>query len=204
DRLPVDVADGAVLPHRAGAAPGAVVLQAAIDVVGHVHVHRDVVVLAERQVGGELPGVAAVVADAHAAVLAGDEVAPIVRIDPHGVIVAVDVAGVAQGVERLGAVVGDPQAGGQAVDPVRPLRIDADVGVVERPLAGRLVGVGGLPGAAAVLGAQHHVVAFRLHQGVDDARLGGRDGEADAAEGALRQAGGLGPPLPAVPAAGGE
>ena len=110
----------------------------------------------------------------------------------------------AQEVEGLGAVVGDSQAGGQAVDPVRPLRIDADVGVVERPLAGRLVGVGGLPGAAAVLGAQHHVVALRLHQGVDDPRLGGRDGEADAAEVALRQAVVLGQPLPAVAAVVGD
>src|SRR5262249_19245642 len=109
DDLPGGVADAAELPRGAGAAPGAGVLHAAIDVVGHVHVHSHVVVLPERQVGDELPGVAAVVADADAAVLAGDQVAAVVGVDPQGVVVAVDVARAAQRPERLAGVVRDPQ-----------------------------------------------------------------------------------------------
>src|SRR6185312_3546759 len=66
-RVPVIAADAAELPHRARAPPRAVVLQAAVDVVGRVHVHGHVVELAHRQGAHELPRLAAVAADAHAA-----------------------------------------------------------------------------------------------------------------------------------------
>ena len=199
DLLPVMIADAAVFPHGVRPAPGAVVLHAAVNVVGDIQVHGDVVVLGQRQVVHESPGLAAVVTECHAAVVPVNHVIRIVRIDPQGVVVGMDLPERHEDLERLAAVVGNADQGPEIVDAVGPLRVHLDVGVVERALDGGRLRVYRHPRLAAVRRPDQSA-ALRLHQGVDDARIGPGDRHADPSEIAGRQAVLLRESLP-VPAA---
>ena len=100
-----------VFPARVGDAagigrishPGAVVLQAAIDVIGVGIVKADVIELRHRQVHEVLPAVAAVFAAPQAAVVAGNHDIWILGIDPNVMKVAVHRGG--NIVEGLSAIV---------------------------------------------------------------------------------------------------
>ena len=100
---PVLVEDAVRGPARARSLPAAVVLQAAIDVVGPLVVDRDAVVLRHRQVLHVEELQAAIERDADAAVVQLDHVARVLRVDPHEAIVAV--RGRVRRRERFAAVV---------------------------------------------------------------------------------------------------
>src|SRR5207248_6756180 len=86
--------DGTWPPQRAaGAAPAAVVLQAAVDAVRLACIHADVIELAKRQVAEMIPVVHAVVGDVEAAVGADDHVPAVARVDPKRVLIIVDTLG---------------------------------------------------------------------------------------------------------------
>jgi hypothetical protein len=195
DFLPVPVADAGGFPGRVRPFPRAVVLHAAVDVVRGLVVDGDVVVLRERQRGHEAPRRAAVLALRHAAVVADEDVRGVRGVDPHRVIVGVDFRERDHGPERLAAVVRDGDQREDVVDAVRILRVDADVGVVERAVGDVVLGVDRRPFAAAVVGAQERAL-LGFHEGVDDARIRARDGDADASEVAFRHSILLGEPLP--------
>src|SRR5262249_62381359 len=91
-----------------GTAPGAVILQAAVDAVRLARLQPDGVELGERQVLQVLPGLATVVAVVHAAVAAGDQVTGVGRVDPQGVMVGVDARSSVRA-ESLAAVLGNVQ-----------------------------------------------------------------------------------------------
>src|SRR5262245_26857480 len=87
--------------HRA--APGAVVLQSAVNLVIQAAIQRDVVKLAQGHEVQMIPMLAGIIGDVIAAVIAVDHVTTVTRIDPQCVMVGVDPA-VAAGPERLAAV----------------------------------------------------------------------------------------------------
>ena len=89
DAVPVGVQDAARCCARARAAPAAVVLQPAADVVRLPHVGADCVELAERHRFMSSHVVALVVADIEAAIVADDKMLAVARIDPDRVVVAV-------------------------------------------------------------------------------------------------------------------
>ena len=127
-------------------APGAVVLQAAVDVVGIAHVGADGVELGDAEVVVEDPGLAVVVGQRGAAVLADVEPVLVGRVEPHGVEVGVQAA---DGGSRSCRRRTRSSVRGQVVDPLVVDRIDVDVAVVERPVVHP---AHERPGRAAVLG----------------------------------------------------
>ena len=104
-----------------GARPAlrAVVLQAAVDVVGHLVVHADRVQLRERQLVGVVPVLPAVVGDPHAVVVAEQHVLRVLRVDPQRVVVAAELE---RGRPRLAAVLRLLHADGEDVDVVGVVR----------------------------------------------------------------------------------
>ena len=196
--VPVAVGDAVVLglvqpglgldARGARAAPGLVVLEPAVDVVGLAHVHRQVVELADRQVVEEVPGRGMVVAEIHAAVAAGQHPVAVLGIDPHGVEVGMQVLAAA-GPERAAGVVGDPQVDPQQVDAPVVVGLDADLAEVERarrpraqpgPVLAGVVAAEDAAGAAARVDGGDPPALVRLDHGVDDARVLAVDVEADA------------------------
>src|SRR6185436_10428165 len=105
DADPVLVDRPAPAARAARPAPGAVVLEAAVDHVVRARVDRDVIELPDGDMVEVVPVVAAVVGLVDAAVVADDEVASVARVDPHGVVVGVRAATAVVG-ERLAAVLG--------------------------------------------------------------------------------------------------
>src|SRR5262245_30190787 len=105
DAVPVGVDDAATTPATAAAtattaaaaasarlaraAPTAVILQSAANVVRLSHVHGDRVELRRRDVVDEFPSRGLVVADIQTAVVADDQVVGVIRIDPQCVVIAV-------------------------------------------------------------------------------------------------------------------
>src|SRR5207302_1158407 len=123
DRQPVfvDWPDVAV-QSDARPAPGAVVLQAAVDPVGPLGADGDVVELAEGHGVEMVPVIGAVVADVMAAVGADEHVPAILGADPHGVTVGVDAfAGVP--FKRLAAVGGAVLGNAEDIDVLGIARI---------------------------------------------------------------------------------
>ena len=92
------------------------------------------------------------------------------------------------GAKVLAAVFGEVQPAGEREDPVRILRIDANVGVVERAEVDVRIAVDGPPAAAGVVAAPElsFVLGFADH--VDNGRITGCDGHADAIHRLARQA----------------
>ena len=92
----MQVTDTGVLPHLGRAPPGAVILQAAIDVVRVIVIDRNMVELGERHVAHKTPCFTAVMRYSQAAVVADDNVTGIVRVDPERMVIDVQrVAGLA-------------------------------------------------------------------------------------------------------------
>src|SRR5207248_45588 len=107
----------------AGAAPAAVVLQAAVDVVGLAHVHADRVELGDGQAAADrLPVLALGPGDEQAAVVPQQQVLGVLGVDPQGVVVGVPGAGAGEG---LAAVVGGPHLDVEHVDALVAVGIDA-------------------------------------------------------------------------------
>ena len=89
DGVPVCIDGAAGGAEGAGAAPGVVVLQAAADEIGAAHVGGDLVELAGFDGVVIVPGVAAIVTDVEAAVMAYGDDPRIFWIDPEGVVIGV-------------------------------------------------------------------------------------------------------------------
>ena len=180
-------------PARARSLPAAVVLQAAVDVVGPLVVHRDAVVLRHRQVLHVEELQAAIERDADAAVVQLDDVARISRVDPHEPIVAVRRR--VRRREGLAAVIGE-RVRVHHVDAAIVLRIDRRLARIHRPRipvrheAPGLAGVVAAIQAAAALrvGRRRVVAEALLDAGDHDARILAIHRDADAAVLALRQA----------------
>ena len=178
---------------RARSLPAAVVLQAAVDVVGPLVVHRDAVVLRHRQVLHVEELQSAIERDADAAVVQLDDVARVLRIDPHEAIVAV--RGRVRRRERFAAVVGE-RVLVEHVDAAIVLRIDRRLARIHRPRIPvrheppGLAGVVAAIQAAAPLGVgRRRVVAEALLDAGDhDARILAIHRDADASVLAFRQA----------------
>ncbi len=210
-----EVGQQLALAVRRRAAPGPVVLEAAVDVIGVAHVGADGVELGHGQVVEEDPGLAVVVAERGAAVLADVETVLVGWVEPHGVEVGVEAADLVPGLAAVGRVA---HIRGQPVDPLVLERVDVDVAVVEGPV---VLPAHERPGGAAVLGAVDarpelgHVLVLGvrlligpkaggrleavLDDGRQDVRVGAGDGQADAAELARGQSlGELRPGLAAV------
>ena len=185
--LPVQVADAAVLPNRRRAAPTAVVLQAAVDVIGHVAVDSHVIELRQRQIGAEAPRMTAVLARVDAAVVAEHHAARVLRVDPQRVMIGVGFVPTDERRERPAAVGRDVDDRVQVVEALAVVRVDAQVTEVERPRRDAVVPVDrGEPEAA--VGALQQRVLGRLQQAVDDLRIARGDLEARTAEFAVGDA----------------
>ncbi len=183
--LPVAVLDAA--GRFARPAPGAVVLQAAVDPVRLRVVHADAVELRERQPVTQPPLGAAVVGDVDAAVGAGHHVRGVARVDPQGVVVGVDPPA-----DRFPArprVPAHPARGPGLVDAVGVPGIGDQEAEIERAILDGPAVAGARPGGAHVVRAVEAGVR-RLDDGVDPVRARRRDGDRDAAQFAGRQAGG--------------
>src|SRR6185312_10348256 len=179
-----------------GASLVVVVLGAAVDVVERLGVvHRHVHVLAEREVRLPFPRGGAVPALVEAAVAADEVVIGVGGINPDDVVIDVFV-GLAQLVEGGAAVVGDGDGGVEFEDAVGVFGVGGDLSVVHGP---GLDGVALLPRCAAVGRAEDAALALgRLDRGVEDARVGRRDGQADAAQADRGQAAAFARPVRAA------
>src|SRR5262245_10971287 len=105
------------------AAPTAVILQAAANVVRLSHVHGDRVELRRRNVVDELPSRGLVVADIQTAVVADNQVVSVIRIDPQRVVIAVRDA--LNHLESFAAVGGFVEGSAAGVDDLVVLGVDA-------------------------------------------------------------------------------
>ena len=195
DVVPEVGEDRPLAVHRRSA-PGAVVLEAAVDVVRLAHVGAHGVELSGADVVEVDERLAVVVRERRARVLAVVVALPVERVHPHRVVVGVQAGHVLPG---LAAVLGLHEAGGQVVDALVIHRVQQEVAVVERPA---VLPVQVRPRLAAVLGAVDarpelghvRVVGVRLPLGLcrrlegvlddghQDVRLGAADGDADAAD----------------------
>jgi hypothetical protein len=183
---PVGV-DDAVRVARARRPPEVeVVLRAAVDVVeGRRVVGRHVVELRDGEVLFEVPVLPAIPALVDAAVAADEVVARVVWIDPDVVVIDV-LRSLAQRLERAPAVVRDEDQHVHHVDAIHVFRIGDDARVVHRR---HVVGVAPLPTLPAIRRAEDAAPPLlRLDRRVEDVRVRGRDGEADATEVARGQA----------------
>ena len=187
DSGPVQVHDPPLRPHRHGAEPRAVVLEAAVDVEGRLHVHRDVVELGQREVLDEAPSAASVVGDRDSAVLAQDHEAAVVGVNPELVHVAVDRLAGHHRAEVPSRVLADLDCAVKAVQAVLVGGIDAEVGVVEGS-GGHASAVADRAPVRAPVVRPHQRASLRLHQRVHHVRVRAGDGDADPPQLAGRQA----------------
>ena len=156
---PEAVAVEHVFPARTGDAaricgvtyPGAVVLQAAIDVVGVGVVEADVVELRDRQIVGLPPLIRAVVGNPQSAVVPGKHVFGVGRLDEDVVHIAVHAGEPADVAEALATVLAHDEIAVGLVEAIGILRIDDEFGEVERSPYHPLALVAALPGAATVM-----------------------------------------------------
>ena len=146
DVLPAAVGDAARI--RRIADPGAVILQAAIDLVRVLVVDAHVVELRHGQVGRFPPPAAPVVRKPQPAVVAAHHVLGILRVDPNVVPVAVRAAA-ALG-EAASAVLADDEVQVGLEDAVGVARVHDQAREVEGPPDHHLALVARLPGPAAV------------------------------------------------------
>ncbi len=203
--LPMQVADTANIPDFRRAAPRAIVLQPPVDMVRMIIIHCHVIELRQGQVANEAPGLAAVLRNGDAAIIADNQMPGIVRVDPEGMVINVDGIGwFATGdhricSKRLAPIDRDAQHGGNVIDRFRVLRISRDLVVVKWPNGYIVLLIGPGPADASIRGTQHGAF-FRLHQRIDPPRLGGRRRNGDSPEFTFWQAVIFGLPRPAGPA----
>ncbi len=215
DACPVAVEDARGIARPARAAPGAVVLQSAIDAVGRPCIEGNAIELGYGKIVDSGPFHALIARIIKAAIVAEDQMARIGGIDPQ--VVMIDMCAAAGGGgERQPAVGGDVQRDAQHPDALRVRRIDANLTEVK---GARTEIVDFRPGLPAVAGAEDaarlddtatarrlsrdgaDVRAVGLHDGENDSRVFPPHGQADPAHRSGGQA--LGEALPrlaAVPA----
>src|SRR5690606_3365257 len=160
DTEPVVVEDPDVVPDGARAAPAAVVLQAAADVVRLLHVGADRIELPDSHQRDRFPRLSLVVRDVEPAVVAEEDVVVVLRIDPDRVMVAVaDAADTRPCPAAIGRL---EERRAALVDDLRIRRIDTDLAVVHPAVA---VVREELPGVPAVLRAPDpRLVRVRLRR----------------------------------------
>ena len=174
-----------VAHHHAGraerigrAAPRAVVLQTAADVVRLLIVVVDVIELRERKALDDLKVLTAVVAHLPAAVGALQNAPRINRVNPHGLVIAVHTT--TNGGEVAPAVVGEVQPARQRPHAVGVLGVHANVRVVERPEVDVAVVVDHAPRLTGVVGAPQLPFFACFGEHVHDVRLAGAHGNTNA------------------------
>src|SRR5262249_53449447 len=121
----------------------------------------------------------------------------VLRVDVNAVVIDV-LPALAEVAQVLAAIVGNLDQDTHHVDAVLLLGIDDQVRVVLRLL---VEAVAFLPGLAVGRAENAAVAVDGLDDGIDDVRVGGRDGESDAAEVGARQT--AADFLPVRPAVGG-
>ena len=194
--FPTAVGDAARIGAVAG--PGAVVLQAAIDLIRVLVVDADVIEFRNRQGLVLGPAIGPVGADPQATVITDHHVLGVGRVDPHGVVVAVRALG--DGRETLAAVFAGDQRQIGLEHTLGVLRIDDQAGEIERAPDHVLAAIALGPGGAAVVGAEQ-CAAGAFDHGVNDLGIGGGEGHRLAAPRALGQAAlalHVGPGRPAI------
>ena len=127
---PVVFQDAGRVKRVARAAPVAIILQAAADPVRVLVVDVDLIELRQRHVVDDVEVLTCVVRYLVAAVASAQDVAAVFRVDPEGLVVAMD--SLSDPLERLSAVGCFEQAARQRVRHLGVIRVDVDVGVVER------------------------------------------------------------------------
>ena len=201
---PLGDGDAGAVAGGAGAAPGAVVLQTAVDAIRLAHIDGDGVELRDRKVLQVFPGLSFIVGVIEAAVATEDEVVRIAWIDPQGVIIDVGSLGAVAIDKRFASIVGDMELDAQDVKTLVVVWIDADLAIVEGTRHERIELLPGLPlvvgaedaaGVAIELGVgglalRGHARLVGLHDGEDDVRVFAIDAESASAERAVRQTGG--------------
>ena len=195
DFFPVFKTDGRGALFRAGSLPRSVVLRAAIDVVGAVHVDADGVELRERQFVGMVPGAAVVVGDRQPMVVAQQHMVRVAWIDPEGVVIAF----IQQAeVPRLAAVGRFLHATAEQMNAIRIVRVDSELTVIGSAAEDFAFGADLREAGAGVVGAVDSAdvgvvepsAAVRSvgDGGVDSLGIGGGDGKRDSAQVARWQA----------------
>jgi hypothetical protein len=147
ERDPVADGDALADPTRErGPAPGAVVLQTAVDAVRIRGVDVDLVPLAQREVVDLVPGLGAVLRLVQTAVTGEQHVVAVLRVDPQRVEVDVHRAlHLAEALAAVGALEDRHAAGPHDIDVAR---VDGDLAEVEGPVR---EAVHALPGQTAVV-----------------------------------------------------
>ena len=190
---PESVAVQHVFPVRVGYAaregrsahPGAVILQAAVDMIGIGIVGAYVIKLRNRQVQLVLPAVAAVFAAPQAPVVAGDHNVGVLWIDPH--IVEISVRRARDHVEALPSIVAQQQnqIGLEYLVFVR--WIDDQIAEVERTPHDIIARILRGPCRPAVVRSIESAAFFRFDIGVNHKRLRGRHLHRNASPGLGRK-----------------
>ena len=180
--IPVFVCDALAIANHARPAPCGVVLHAAVDVVGLLHVDCDVIELTHRIVVQVFPALRAVAAHPDTAVVAVDQVTGISWVDPQRMVIRVNLRVALE--ERPARVVGDGQFAAENIDPLFVIRIDADLAVIHRP---RIQAVHPCPCFALVFGPKY--AAFLVLDGrIHDVGVAAGDVEADSPHGTFGKA----------------
>jgi hypothetical protein len=130
--MPVSYA--AIFPDLVGAAPRAIVLHAAIDVVRYFHIDVDVIELSQWKVFNEPPRLPAIVADCDASIVAVDYQVAVKRMDPECVMIRVYTVARRDVRELFASIGAHGKICLQTVESILVLGIDANIGEVEGAL----------------------------------------------------------------------
>jgi hypothetical protein len=154
DGVPVGVDRAGGTAHRAGAAPGVVVLETTADVVRMTHVRRDLIVEAERHVVVVVPREAAIAGDVETAIMADRDDARVDGVDPDRVVIRVRAG---QALPGLATVQRHLARRAADKELVHVLGVDPDLRKVRRAL---VLIADEDPGLAGVVGAVDAVAVF--------------------------------------------
>ena len=139
------------------------------------------------RMGTDATGTKALGSD-YAAIVAGIDGLRIRRIDPHIVNIAMHAFESADRAEALAGVIADYQGPVGLEQSIGIFRIHDQIREIERPPYHPRTFVTLLPGRAAIIGDVERAVG-RFDERIYAVRLAGRDGEGNAAEGFVREAG---------------
>ena len=172
-RIPVVAPDFAVIA-AAGNRDRRIVLLRAVHVIRIARVGGHVIELRGRLIVLPGPALAAIQADCHAAIVAGNHAPGVLRIDPQSVIVAVRNFDL---VERASAIGGPEELHVEDVNRVRVLRIGDHVHVIPGPLVQAVTAIHQIPAVAAIVRAieatlfrlddRVHAIRVRCHRHTD-------------------------------------
>ncbi len=185
DTDPVILKNGPFGQGISRAAPGAVILKPAVNIVGSLHVVTHMIELAEGQVFHEPPAFASVIADDDPAVIP-DNHRLTRRVNPHRVIIRMGLLEHGKRRECFSSILADSELGGKKVEDVIIDRVDPNSAVIERPVVDVLIAVDSRPVESAVRGAEKNIF-LGFDQGIDNLGIIGRKGNPDAAELAFGQ-----------------